>query len=153
MKEKPTMDEEIKMNNKQKPTVKQFGKDHWSIFAYIETRIVDYKGKPHKPHMRCDVDRHPQHDHQNLYPEHKEVTKYPTRLRGYFEDKTLKLDDHDDWDCIDDCIAEGLLREPPDRGTGLSPVYELTDRGADVASQLRVHKSEGKNFASFTPVF
>lgn len=118
----------------------KFGKDHWSTFAYIETRIVDHKGEPNKRHMRCNNKRHPQHAHIDTGKE------YPTILFG-----GVKLHDHDDWDCLDDLEQCGLLTQPKMRGTGLFPVYELTDTGKQVAAQLREHKSAGGSFANFVP--
>ena len=77
---------------------------------------------------------------------------YPTRLKGYFEDKTKSVKGHDDWDCIEDLIAVGLLMEPPDEGTGLNPCYRLTTEGIRIASELRDYKTNGGNFATFEPI-
>ena len=38
-------------------TVDEFGKDHWSLFAYIETRCVDHKGVLDLAHMRTKNSR------------------------------------------------------------------------------------------------
>ena len=66
--------------------VSQFGKDHWSTFAYIETRCVDRKGRLEKRNMRCDVDRHPGHVWPYMPRELLAGTKkYPTILRGGME--------------------------------------------------------------------
>lgn len=140
------------MNSETYIPIKKFGKDHWSTFAYIETRIVDHKGEPNKDHMRTDPDRHPQHMGERKSIMGFPVDKHPTRLKGYFEDRTKNfVENHDDWDCVDDLISAGLLKEPPDRGTGLNPVYALTELGVIVASQLRVFKGGGGNFAEFEP--
>ena len=122
--------------------ISKFGKDHWSTFAYIETRIVDYRGEPDKNHMRCDKDRHPAHVHMGTTDD----KKYPTRLKGGTE-----LYDHDDWDCLDDLVEASLLAEPPEWGTGLYPVYELTQTGVQVAAQLRDHRANKGNYANFEP--
>lgn len=125
-------------------SIKNFGKDHWSTFAYIETRCMDYKGVPDREHMRTDPDRHPGlvgfRVAQAYEGMHK---KYPTRLKGGYE-----LFDHDDWDCVDDLEAAGLLEI---NGTGINPVYKLTDEGHEIIKQLRKFKSEGGNFADFVP--
>ncbi len=39
--------------------VDNWSTDHWSTFAYLETREVDYKGKIDLNHMRCDATKHP----------------------------------------------------------------------------------------------
>jgi hypothetical protein len=117
--------------------VAQWGKDHWSTFAYIECRCVDDGGKPNIKHMRCDRDLHPQFSH---VPDALDK-KYPTRYKGG------ELIDHD-WSCLDDCEMAGLLENI---GTGLNRVYRLTPLGRLVAAQLRQHKQDGKNFHDFTP--
>ena len=119
--------------------VEKFGKDHWSTFAYIETRCVDHKGYPDRRHMRCDMDRHPAHVH--LVDPKMAAAKYPTILKGGIE-----LPDHDDWDCLDDCEAAGLLES---HGTGLHPFYKLTKEGNRIAGLLREHKASGGTFGNF----
>lgn len=125
--------------------IEMFGKDHWSTFAYIETRIVDHKGVPVRDHMRTDVDRHPGllGDTQSMHgigtrPGDK---KYPTRLKG-----GVDLKDHDDWDCVDDLAKAGLLEI---HGTGINPMYKMTELGWKVAHQLRTFKADGGTFAKF----
>jgi hypothetical protein len=115
---------------------KFFGKDHWSTFAYMETRCVDYKGVPDRRHMRCDPTRHPGLAHIAW------KNDYPTLLAGM-----VKLSKHDDWDCFYDLEEAGLLK---DIGTGINPVAKLTKLGHTVAAALRKHKAEGKNFADFS---
>jgi hypothetical protein len=119
--------------------ISEWGKDHWSTFAYIETRIVDHKGEPNKEQMRCDTDVHPQH--MNSSNVHFPESKYPTRT------KVGEVKGHDDWSCLEDAVKTGLLIE---EGTGLTPVYQLTDYGRVVASKLREWKSKGGSFHNFT---
>ena len=116
----------------------RFGKDHWSTFAYIETRCVDYSGVLNKNHMRCDEDRHP--GHVNSANAHSKK-KHPTILKGF-----VNVSDHDDWDCVDDLENAGFLES---HGTGLHPVFKLTTDGRRVAALLRDHKSNGGSFGSF----
>ena len=118
-----------------------FGKNHWSTFAYIETRCVDYGGVLDKRHMRCDETRHPGHAVNRWAV--GTGKKYPTILKG-----NVERADHDDWDCADDLEAAGLLKVA---GTGMNPVYSLTDAGNRMASDLRAHKANGGNFAGFSP--
>lgn len=118
--------------------INEWGKDHWSTFGYIETRIVDHKGVPAQGHMRCDEDLHPQFAHSGSFGR-----KHPTRLKGG------KLQhDHDDWSCLDDAEEAGLLENT---GTGMHRVYTLTKKGQKIANQLRTHKASGGQFATFTP--
>ena len=58
------------------------------------------------------------------------------------------IDDHDDWDCVDDLNREGLVKI---KGTGIHPKWELTSLGFSVAAQLRKHRARGGRFNTFTP--
>lgn len=125
-----------------------FGKDHWSAFAYIVTRCIDHGGQPNKDHMKTNTKRHPT---GAGIAGHSDC---PTRLKGYFDlpekdRKSRELKGHDDWDCLDDLIAAGLLIEPSDEGTGMFPVYRVTDKGWEVSKLLNTHKADGNHFATF----
>lgn len=112
--------------------LERFGRDHWSTFAYLETRVVDARGIIDKDRMRTDPDRHPGLIGPRvmlLVMSSRE--KYPTRLR----DGEL-LSDHDDWDCMDDLERVGLLVT---EGTGIQPLVKLTDEGRRIAAALRAH--------------
>lgn len=111
-------------------TIEQFGRDHWSTLAYFETLVVDNGGRIDKRRMRCDGARHPQFGHLPLGI----VGRCPTRLKGGVE-----LDDHDDWDCMDDLEAAGLIETS---GTGMFPVVQLTPRGHEIANALRRHRAD-----------
>lgn len=122
-------------------TIDMFGKDHWSTFAYVASVALDNGGIPVRERMRCDCDRHPFHAH--TIPGLSRST-YPTRLKG-----DAVLQDHDDWDCVDDLTAAGLVEN---RGTTVNPAYRLTEAGLEVWKQLFAHKQNGENFATFSPV-
>lgn len=113
--------------------ISDFGHDHWSTFGYVETRIVDHGGVVAKHHLRCINVRHPHRAHEG-----GDASEIPTRLRG---DRLLS--DHDDWDCLDDLETAGLLETS---GTGLHPVFHLTERGREVAGKLR---GQGGQFREF----
>lgn len=125
-------------------SIEKFGRDHWSTFAYIETLCVDNGGRPDNKRMRCDVKRHQQYGHpvSVLMP-----GRYPTRLRGGEE-----LDDHDDWDCVDDLEAAGLIEV---HGTVMFPTFAMTKRGWEIAAALRVHRATkrttGATYDTFEP--
>jgi hypothetical protein len=117
-------------------SMKEWGKDHWSTFAYVEDLAVNGKGLavPDHRRMRTNKKTHP------FMRNDVDGSMYPTRL------KTREVKKHDDWDCIEDMISEGLITY---EGTGLNPAYKLTKLGKEVASLLRKHKQEGKNFGEF----
>ncbi len=130
-------------------TLKDFGKDHWNMLLYIETRAVDYGGRLDRQHMRIKQDelkggRNP----LGWKPE------YGTRLSGYFSgkffdrfDKTRLLPDHDDMDCLDDFERLGLIKQV---GSALNPAIKMTEEGNRIAFLLRVHKQNGGQCADFT---
>jgi len=122
--------------------IEMWGKDHWSTFAYIETRCVDHRGIPELSKMRCDNDVHP-HLRDNRIPSIMADKKYPTRLKH-----GQTVEDHDDWSCAEDMEDYGLLVND---GTGVHPIFIMTERGKELAGQLRSHKMDGGNFASFEP--
>ena len=135
---------------KKEITTKDFGKDHWSLLAYIETRCVDYKGMLDVAHLRI---RNPAIGSPRLpigRPAWK--SEYGTRLSDYFkedgtEDNTRQIKNHDDLDCADELEEVGYLQNI---GTGLNPAYKMTKLGNQVASLLRQHKADGKHYATFT---
>jgi len=116
-----------------------FGKDHWSTFAYIETLCVDGNGRgaPDIQRMRCIDARHPFYGHGH------DASAHPTRLK---DGKTIEQ--HDDWDCIADLIAVGLLE---DVGSAVNPRFKMTPRGFVVAAMLRRWKAGGGSFDAFAP--
>ena len=139
------------MNNKQDfcelipIPMEKWGKDHWSTFAYLETLAVD-GGKngwaiPDRKRMRTNEIRHPHLlGNSGFISESFHASKYPTIL------KEGKVDGHDDWDCVDDIVKEGLLE---DVGSGLNRAFTFTKLGKRVVGELRKHKMEGKSFSEF----
>ncbi len=118
-----------------------WGRDHWSTFRYIETRIVSYKGCPAMQQMRCFSGRalrpgadHGGHSHIPAF-----MKDYPTRLVVRDANDSTKvagrinLNGHDDWDCADDAVSAKLLVS---HGTGLHPVFALTDYGWEVIKAI-----------------
>jgi hypothetical protein len=116
--------------------IEDFGRDHWSTFAYIETRVVDYRGVPDKRHLRCNHARHPLFAHEG-----GDAAKYPTRMK-----LNKQLFEHDDWDCLDDLEDVGLIENV---GSGVNRVYALTDLGRSAGSLLRAHKGQGGKYDDF----
>jgi len=125
----------------------EWGKDHWSTLAYLETCVVDNHGYLDNRRLRGADER------------------YPTRLR----EGTLA--DHSDYDCLSDFVAAGLAlpaEGATEKGRVAFHEYEkrakkigtaqargetlrftLTDEGIKVCAALRAHKARGGNFAEF----
>lgn len=129
-----------------------WGKDHWSTLAYLETRIVDGKGLIDNTRMRCDARLHRAFAWSGPFSGIvQDGAKYPTRT------KTGDVPNHDDWSCLEDMIASGLLRawftvvrhgEPIG---GSQARVEFADLGLQVANELRNHKARVGNFHTFQP--
>ncbi|MFA5211684.1 MAG: hypothetical protein WC414_04305 [Patescibacteria group bacterium] len=134
------------MNNIQP---KDFGKDHWSLLAYVETRCVDYEGFLDKKHLRI---KNQAVGNGNIFGIVEWEPKWGTRLSGFFRDgkdndMNRQLPDHDDLDCLEDLEHAGYIKNI---GTGFTPIYEMTKTGNAIASLLRQHKQDGKHYATFS---
>jgi hypothetical protein len=125
-------------------SVNRFGKDHWSLLAYIECLCVDNGGIPDLRRMRVNARTHPDLAHSNMQmpdPKVSGVYAYPTRLRGGTVAK-----EHDDHDCADDLELAGFIII---KGTGIAPYYELTEKGWGASHRLRKFKGSGGSFTTF----
>ena len=125
----------------------KWGKDHWSTFAYVESLAVNSGEKgiaiPDNVKMRTNEKTHPHLvGNMGYMTDAFNGSGYPTRL------KDGQMKGHDDWDCLDDAVREGLLF---DVGTGLNRAFKLTEFGFAISAQLRHHKAEGKVFHTFIP--
>lgn len=116
--------------------IEQFGKDHWSTLLYIEACCVDARGKLDPRKMRT---------HQYGADKH-----YFTFLKG---GKQHDDERHDDWACMDDMLAAGILEEPEwgeFHGPHTSYVeVKLTDYGWRLVGLLRRRRAEGLRDADF----
>ena len=101
--------------------MKRWGKDHWSTFAYVVA--PSNHGVIDRVHMRCNPARHP-----GLAHSHSGGKQFPTRLAGGVE-----LHDYDDYDCVDDIEAAGLIEV---HGTAQYPTVKLTKKGLWYASRI-----------------
>jgi hypothetical protein len=131
--------------------MEQWGKDHWSTFAYLETCAVDGHGIIQNAHMRCHARLHRPFVHLGFGGVPNDGSKYPTLLKDGVE-----VQRHDDWSCLEDMVAAGLLRSWFQMrsgeyfGHGVAKI-ELTPLAWDIAGQLRTYRGEGGNYATFTP--
>ena len=127
--------------------ITDFGRDHWSTFAYVECVCVDGGGVPSLRRMRCNPKTHPQFAHLRTWDE-----AYGTRLKGHLEHFPRILPQHDDWDCINDLVAAGLMSFSVNfLSTSPVPQFKLTEKGQEVAALLRIHKARGEIFSTFNP--
>ena len=125
--------------------MERWGKDHWSMLAYVESLCVDSLdgiGVPDFRRVQTNLNRHPGLAVAGLSGFH-DGAKYGIRLYGGEE---LPGPDYDEWDCIDDLECEGLIEI---HGTGIHPAYVMTVKGQRLAGILRAHKAAGGKFAEF----
>jgi len=134
--------------------VERWGKDHWSTLAFIEVLCVDYKGllsDKHRRSLRCNPKTHPASGYWLGKPRWEK--SYGTRLKGFYTDNgkprpQLQLQSHDDWDCIEDMEAAGVLEN---NGSAINPMFKLTEQGLRYCAALRRFKANGGTFAKFDP--
>lgn len=130
--------------------VADWGQDHWSTFAYLETRAVDGKGIIENSKMRCNARLHREFMHEGPFGLIHDGAKYPTLLAG-----GVKLESHDDWSCLEDMVAARLVkvfyrRKFYCKAFGHSEAkVEFTNAGLVMAAALRRHKGRGGNFRDF----
>jgi hypothetical protein len=130
--------------------VANWGKDHWSTFAYVETCVVDHQPLD-RDRLRCNSDRHPHLMGHRVAMASlgKWKPEWGTRLKGFFidggEDRTKQLSDHDDFDCLEDMELAGLIEIM----SVVNAKVMLTPKGIAVAAHLRAHKSRGGHFSNF----
>lgn len=136
--------------------VQTFGKDHWSLLAYVECLCVDGTkgiGQIDRRRVRCNENTHPLLN-SNVTGTWK--NEYSTRLAGFFDfehradpqkasDAGLQILGHDDWDCLDDLEAAGFVEIL----TLANAAVRMTKAGNKVAGELRTHKANGGQFAQF----
>ena len=111
-----------------------FGKDHWSTFAYAECCCVDLKGRLDLRRLRMNSNKRPVGNGGTWQP------SYGSFVKGERDPE------HDDWDCLEDLEAEGLIEMV---GTMVNPAVTLTERGYEIAGLLRKHKANGGQFGTF----
>lgn len=142
----------------------QWGKDHWSTLAYVETIMVDCGGfqvgtdprmKSNRRHFRIMQEGCPRPRRVKpiaaagmvMRPEHATVLK----------DGSL-VDNHDDWMCLQDMAQCGLFKakigevvlsaEDIEPGVHL----QLSELGQRLTAQLRQHKANEGQWSTFEPV-
>lgn len=137
----------------------QWSKDHWSTLAYVETVVVECAGfqvgldarmKTNRRHFRVMSQQcgRPKRPGKSSTPSMAQVMspEHATKIK----DGSV-VDGHDDWMCVQDFAAEGLFTvgaEDVEPGV----ILRFSERGNEIASALRRHKADGKNYASFEPV-
>ena len=120
--------------------------DHFSTMLYIETVVVDGGGRVEPNRMRTSFENDNHWMYQQARQRHTGEKEYPTR--HLFQDERRKTSalsfKHDDWSCLDDFAREGYLDDPHREMGWLGPIV-LTDKGWDLAHQIRRMRGLGHN--------
>lgn len=133
-----------------------WGKDHWSTLAYVDTVMTDCGGFQlgYDPRMRStrrnlrvmlEQCKNPRRTGGRLPAARGPgPTEAATRLQGGQE-----VTGHDDWSCLQDMAAVGLLDTHPDK---LEPgvTVRFSPKGSAWVSALRTYKQQGGQFAQFS---
>jgi hypothetical protein len=134
--------------------VEDFGRDHWSVLAYMESLCVDSAkkgiGEIDKRRMRTNERRHKMHAVNLNHGVGHWQADFGTRLAGYWDamGKTVKkrqVAGHDDWDCLDDLEDAGFL-EVLSEANGF---VVMSEKGMKVAGELRAYKAKGGMLSGF----
>jgi len=110
--------------------LEQFGKDHWSTFAYAETCCVDNNGEMDNRRLRINEFKRPLRSNGLGWSQ-----KYGTMVKG----GNIPDPEHDDWDCLEGLENLGLLIIV----SLVNALVVLTDERNRVAGLLRSHKANG----------
>jgi hypothetical protein len=119
--------------------IEKWGKDHWSLLAYIETCCVDQNGHFELTRIRVNPGTHPL-----LAVGMLSARKWGPVCNTVLNDNTL-LYGHDDVDCLDDLEEAGMI----EIYSLVNGIAGLTPLGIKVSAQLREHKIVGRNYKDF----
>jgi hypothetical protein len=117
---------------------KEFGKQHWSLLAYIETQVVDRSFPIDHRRMSCNEKKR---GISNGAPFGWD-NKYSTENN---KGEQLILG-HDDIDCFEELESEGYIKN---QGTLLNMYPSITDKGWKACAELRKFKGNGGNYIDF----
>lgn len=120
--------------------ISTWGKDHWSLLAYIETRCVDYNGNLDMKHLRVNSKKRGYSNGTGLRSSWQD--SWGTQMKNGVISDTQ----HDDIDVLEELEAEGFITN---NLTNLNPLISLMDKGFEAIGKLRKHKANGGSFSAF----
>ncbi len=121
-----------------RPDTTLWGKDHWSLLAYLECRAVDHRGHVDMRPMRVNSVKR---GFTNGASE-RWKPEYGTRLK----DGSIPNPDHDDIDVFQELEAAGLVQNP---ATDLNPCVQITPVGFEVVHLIRQAGAAGGRYKDF----
>lgn len=130
-----------------------WGKDHWSLLAYISCVMEEFAG------FQVGFDGRMRQNRRNfrIMKEQAPVPKRVNNCMGIVmkEDYSTRLKngvvarDHDDWCCVQDMATAGLFQETVEK-VEPNKILHFSDKGIQISNALRVHKMRGGVFSNFT---
>lgn len=138
-----------------KPNISHFSKDHFSLLLTIERlqfESINCIAQINFSTMRCNPSSHQFHHVNNF----SWKDSWGTRLNGFSdflqkddiycaEKNKLFLSQHDDWDCLEDLEAEGLVNII----SFINGYVSLTKNGINLVLLLRQHILNGGTLTNF----
>lgn len=80
-------------------------RDHWTTYAFLHDRILNFRGQVDPTRMRCNAPLHRRLVAIKPFTgDIQDGSKYPTRLKN---GETIAP--HDDWSCVEDFVTAGLV--------------------------------------------
>ena len=118
----------------------QFGKTHFNLLLYCESCAVDYKGQLDIRRMTINSDKRGYGTTTNT----SWKPLYASTCVGNVKPDPM----HDELDALEYLEDAGYLENI---GTDLNPFIKLSDKGWQIAHELRRHKANGGNYNNFEP--
>lgn len=133
-----------------KKNFKNWGKDHWSLLAYIETQIVNAKNTDEFASAKLDLTRMRVNSEKrgftNGVNRMGSVMKWEDSWGTKFKDGEILDPTHDDIDILDELENEGFVKN---HFTDMNPIVSLTEKGYETCARIRKHKAHGGSFSKF----
>jgi len=144
------------MNSDEYIPMAKWGKDHWSILAYLETVEVECGGfqvgfdgrmRQGRRNFRVMPQECPKPKRFDKCPRLQDAEPMEHEHGTRLNDGTV-VEGHDDWCCIQDMAMDGLFTT---KLISVEPgkILHLSKIGWNIVNALRKHKAEGGSFASF----
>lgn len=116
--------------------IEKWGRDHWSLLAYIENCVVEYNGKLRLSRMRVNSNKRAFSNGNSFDWQ----DSWSSILKNGQEKG------HDDIDIMNELEYFGFIKNT---GTLINPVIKLTKKGLKASQKLREHKGNKGTFSNF----
>lgn len=115
-----------------------FGTQHWVMILRVEAWVTMNNGEIEKDRMRTNYNKRP--------PKPLKAIEWDKLLMATRLNNGTLIDDHDDWDCLEDLINNDFVKVEVWKNKKL---VSLTEKGFNTFIKLRKHRHEGNKLANF----